>query len=75
LSKFWATLNPTVLWVTHNIAEAVKLADRILVFSPSPGTIIADLPIELPRPRRESNPAFHELVQSVRTYLKGHQDA
>jgi NitT/TauT family transport system ATP-binding protein len=41
----------TVLMVTHNIAEAVLLSDRILILSHRPGTLVADLPIDLPRPR------------------------
>src|SRR6202030_3262549 len=40
-----------ILMVTHNIEEAVLMCDRILLFSSNPGRILAELPIELPRPR------------------------
>jgi ABC-type nitrate/sulfonate/bicarbonate transport system ATPase subunit len=41
-----------VLFVTHELGEAVALADRVLVLSPAPGRIVAEMPIPLPRERR-----------------------
>jgi NitT/TauT family transport system ATP-binding protein len=73
LIDLWQPLRPTVLWVTHNIHEALRLADRVLVFSPRPGHIIADQRIELPRPRIEADPAFQSLLLSLRRAL--HQSA
>jgi len=52
LMQMWSTLRQTVVMVTHNIDEAVLLSDRILIFSPRPGQIVADIPVNLPRPRR-----------------------
>jgi ABC-type nitrate/sulfonate/bicarbonate transport system ATPase subunit len=51
LLKIWARTNKTVLFVTHDIKEAIYLADRVVVFTARPGRIKQNLEIELPRPR------------------------
>jgi NitT/TauT family transport system ATP-binding protein len=56
---------PTILFVTHNIAEALVLADRLIVMSPNPGRIVEDIRIDLPRPRRRTSVAFNELYEHV----------
>ncbi len=48
----WEESRPTVLFVTHELAEAVYLADRVVVMSPRPGRIVGTVSVELPRPRR-----------------------
>jgi NitT/TauT family transport system ATP-binding protein len=55
----------TILFVTHNIAEALLLGSRLIVMSPNPGRIIEDIAIDLPRPRRRTSPAFNELYDHV----------
>ena len=64
-----------VLIVTHNIEEAVQLADRILVLSSNPGRIKAELPVPLPRPRDRQTPGFEQLVDTVYDILTGREDA
>jgi NitT/TauT family transport system ATP-binding protein len=51
LLGLWERARSTIVLVTHNIAEAILVADRVVVLSSRPGRIVADLPVELPRPR------------------------
>jgi NitT/TauT family transport system ATP-binding protein len=55
----------TIVMVTHNIEEAVLLADRILVLGTNPGRIRSDIVNPLPRPRRRRTPDFDELVDQI----------
>jgi NitT/TauT family transport system ATP-binding protein len=51
LELLWLERKPTVLFITHSVEEAVGLSDRVVVMGPSPGTIIEDIRVDLPRPR------------------------
>jgi ABC-type nitrate/sulfonate/bicarbonate transport system ATPase subunit len=51
LADVWRETRKTVIYVTHNVAEAVYLADRVIVMSPHPGTVKAEIAIRLNRPR------------------------
>jgi NitT/TauT family transport system ATP-binding protein len=51
LEALWLRRRPTVLFITHSVEEAVGLSDRILVMSPSPGEVVEEIKVELPRPR------------------------
>lgn len=51
LERLWLAERPTVLFITHSVEEAVGLSDRVLVMSPSPGRIVGEIGIDLPRPR------------------------
>jgi NitT/TauT family transport system ATP-binding protein len=68
LSALWAQRKRTVVLVTHDVDEAIWLADRIVVFSPRPGRVKAEIAVELPRPRpaeERLSPAFSEIKRMV----------
>jgi NitT/TauT family transport system ATP-binding protein len=69
LLRIWETERRSILFVTHDIQEAVALADRVLVFSPRPARIIAEHRIELPRPRHlrqlRTDPAFTAYTSAI----------
>jgi NitT/TauT family transport system ATP-binding protein len=69
----WKETNKSVLFVTHNLEEAVFLSDRVIVLSPRPGRIIDDIDIDLPRPRNEetrTSDRFQELSGDVYDHFK-----
>ena len=64
LQHIWLQSGKTVIFITHSIAEAVFLSDRVMVMSPRPGRIEAIVDIDLPRPRAfgvQTTPRFHAL--------------
>jgi NitT/TauT family transport system ATP-binding protein len=67
--NLWGRFQTTILWVTHLIQEAVRLADRVLVMSPRPGEIRTQIQISLPRPRDDTSAAFQQVVREVRENL------
>lgn len=72
LLRIWQARRKTVVMVTHSVPEAVYLADRVLVLSPRPASIVAEVPIDLPRPRTQTireAPACNLLTQRVREAL------
>ena len=74
LLRIWGKDKKTVLFVTHNIAEAVYLSDRICVLSPHPGRLSAVVEVDLPRPRTldmRDTVKFTELVAKVRSSFEG----
>lgn len=59
----------SVLLVTHNIEEAVLMCDRILVLSPNPGRIAAEIPVLLAHPRNRLDPEFHSIVDEFYSFV------
>jgi NitT/TauT family transport system ATP-binding protein len=74
LLRLQARLHKTIVFVTHNIEEAIYLADRVLVMTSRPGTIKRDQPIALPRPRDPSSVAFNALERELGALVMEEQD-
>jgi NitT/TauT family transport system ATP-binding protein len=74
LVRIWSTLNMMVIFVTHDVDEALVLADRILLFSPRPGRLREEVKVTLPRPRdgagAESSPEYLRLRTAIRAVLR-----
>ncbi len=73
LLKIWQETNKSIIFVTHNLEEAVFLSDRVLIMSPRPGSVVSTLDIDLPRPRNEdtwTSDRFRELHNDAYTYFK-----
>lgn len=83
LLRLWERSRPSVLFVTHDLVEAIALSDRILVFTSSPGTIKRDYRVDLPRPRDPFRihevPGFDELHdalwEDIRTEIRKSREA
>ncbi len=69
LADVWRETRKTVIYVTHNVAEAVFLADRVVVMTPHPGTVKAEVPIRLTRPRDPLSVEFLEYQKELLRHL------
>ena len=68
LESLWMAQRPTVLFITHSVEEAVGLSDRIFVMSPTPGQVVDEIVVDLPRPRPivlGESPAFAQYVDRI----------
>ncbi len=69
LLDLWQRQRRTVVFITHDLSEAVSMSDRVVVMSARPGRIVADMRISLPRPRLvralQKDPAYHDLYAQV----------
>jgi NitT/TauT family transport system ATP-binding protein len=73
LLKIWATFKTTVVFVTHDVDEAIFLSDRVFVMRSAPGSIKEAIRVELPRPRTNeimATPAFGALRQRVKSLIR-----
>ena len=69
LLDLWADARPTLVLVTHDVEEAVALADRVLVMRPRPGRLFETININLGRPRDRNSPLFDDFKRHVLTAL------
>ena len=70
--RIWDTDKKTVVFVTHNISEAIRLADRVVAMTPRPGRIAKMVEIDLPRPRTidmEFTPQFKSYSDQIREVI------
>jgi NitT/TauT family transport system ATP-binding protein len=70
LERVWQETGVTILFVTHNVREAVRLGDRILVLSSRPGKVVAEFPVTLERPRRLEDSEVATLAAEVTDRLR-----
>jgi NitT/TauT family transport system ATP-binding protein len=73
LLRLWSESRKTVVFVTHNISEAIFLADRVVVMTPRPGRLARIFEIELPRPRTVEmtfEPDFIALIQEIKQVVQ-----
>ena len=70
LSDLWLERRPTVLFVTHNVEEAIIMADRVAVMRSRPGRIISEINVNMPRPRNRLDSTFISICEDVRRILR-----
>jgi ABC-type nitrate/sulfonate/bicarbonate transport system ATPase subunit len=70
LLRVWSAQRKTVVFVTHSIWEGLILADRIIVLAPRPGRIVLEQRIDLPRPRRRTDPTLLALYEDIWSALQ-----
>jgi len=69
LLRIWQADRKTVVFVTHNVDEAAYLADRVMVMGPAPQSLMAEVPVALPRPRRRSAFELQMITDRLRSEL------
>ena len=71
LADVWRETRKTVIYVTHNVAEAVYLADRVIVMTPHPGAVRTEVPIRIERPRNPLSVEFLDCQKELLRHLSG----
>ncbi|MBI5863493.1 MAG: ABC transporter ATP-binding protein [Planctomycetes bacterium] len=70
LQEIWLANSKTVLFVTHSVGEAVRLADRVVIMHANPGRIRREVPVKIPHPRDFDSPDISEVVGVIRTEIE-----
>jgi NitT/TauT family transport system ATP-binding protein len=70
LERIWSESRLTVLFVTHNAREAVRLGDRVMVFTSRPGRVAHEVQVDLPRPRSLDSPELAVIAGRITERLK-----
>ena len=70
LERLWSDRTMTVVFVTHNVREAARLGDRIVLLSSRPGRVADEFPVDIPRPRRIDSPEVSQLARVVTDRLR-----
>ena len=70
LERLWADRSLTIVFVTHNVREAARLADRIVLLTSRPGRVASDVRVDIERPRRIESPEVSELAGSITDRLR-----
>jgi NitT/TauT family transport system ATP-binding protein len=70
LESIWARTGVTILFVTHNVREAARLGERVILLSSRPGRVVAEFPIVIPRPRRIDAPAVTAAAAAITDRLR-----
>ena len=70
LERLWVERGLTVVFVTHNVREAVRLADRVVLLSSRPGRVVEQFPVEVERPRRIESPEVSGLAGTITARLR-----
>jgi len=72
LTGIWQKTKKTIVYITHNVAEAVYLGDKVIVLDAHPGTVKAELTLDLPRPRDPLSEPFIESQREIMRHLHSH---
>lgn len=71
LQEIWTATRKTVVFITHNVTEAVELGDRVVVLTYRPGRVKTELPVALPRPRQPESPNLVAAAAEITASLRG----
>jgi NitT/TauT family transport system ATP-binding protein len=72
LTDVWQKTKKTIVYITHNVAEAIYLGDKVIVLNAHPGTVRAELRLDLPRPRDPLSESFIKSQREIMLHLRSH---